>query len=392
MKNDKNKVSNVPNLRFPFVGDWEKYRVSDLLEFFTTNSLSWEQLEYNTENIYNLHYGLIHNGAPTLINADNYKLPNICKEYIPKTYTLCQDGDVAFADASEDTDDVAKVVEFFTCNNKKIVCGLHTIQGRDKLNVTVKGFKGYAFSSYPFHHQIRRLAQGTKVYSISQKNFSECFIGIPSKEEQTKIANLMKLIDDRISTQRQIIEDLKLLKSSICQQIFNNQNYVESVKLGNLCNITTGKLDANAMVNNGLYKFFTCAEDPYQIDNYAFDTEALLISGNGANVGYIHYYNGKFNAYQRTYVLDKVKCNILYMKFYLQTKLHKRIEQEKNTGNTPYIVLTTLTDMIINLTSIKEQKQIVDFLSAIDEKMEIEKQLLIKYIKQKKYLLSNLFI
>jgi len=208
---NRNKIANVPNLRFPFDGTWKKYRASDLLEFFTTNSLSWEQLEYDTENLNNLHYGLIHKGLPTQVNTDNFQLPNIGKEFIPKSFTLCQDGDVAFADASEDTNDVAKAIEFFNCNDKKIVCGLHTIHGRDKLNVTVKGFKGYAFSSVSFRNQIRRLAQGTKVYAVSQRNFAECFIGIPSKEEQTKIAYLLQLIDDRISTQSQIIEGLQSL-------------------------------------------------------------------------------------------------------------------------------------------------------------------------------------
>ena len=58
------------------------------------------------------------------------------------------------------------------------------------------------------------------------------------------------------------------------------------------------------MKSEGLYPFFTCAEEVYRIDNFAFDTEALLISGNGVNLGYIHYYKGKFNAYQRTYVLN----------------------------------------------------------------------------------------
>lgn len=64
------------------------------------------------------------------------------------------------------------------------------------------------------------------------------------------------------------------------------------------------------MCENGRYKLFTCAKEVYSINEYGFDTEALLISGNGANVGYIHYYNGKFNAYQRTYVLDGFICSI----------------------------------------------------------------------------------
>ncbi|MCA8835860.1 MAG: restriction endonuclease subunit S [Proteobacteria bacterium] len=112
--------------------------------------------------------------------------------------------------------------------------------------------------------------------------------------------------------------------------------------LGELCEIATGKVDANAMVENGQYRFYTCAKNYYFIDDYAFDTDALLISGNGANVGYIHHYKGKFNAYQRTYVLDKFPENILFIKHYLDYNLHKRIFVEKKEGNTPYIVKSTL--------------------------------------------------
>ena len=149
----KHTKPNVPNLRFPgFEGEWERIRVSDLLDFFSTNSLSWEQLEYGGEEILNLHYGLIHNGLPTQINLEESILPSVKSEFKPRKYTLCQDGDVAFADASEDTNDVGKVVEFMNCADREIVCGLHTIHGRDKLGKTVPGFKGYAFSSSAFHN------------------------------------------------------------------------------------------------------------------------------------------------------------------------------------------------------------------------------------------------
>ena len=75
----------------------------------------------------------------------------------------------------------------------------------------------------------------------------------------------------------------------------DGQNFPEweDTTLGELCSITTGKLDANAMIGNGEYRFYTCAKEYYRIDNYAFDTDALLVSGNGANVGYIHHYKGK---------------------------------------------------------------------------------------------------
>ncbi|KAA6322801.1 hypothetical protein EZS27_027694 [termite gut metagenome] len=228
MKEEKKKKANVPNLRFPkFEGEWEKYVISDILEFFPTNSLSWEQLEYNTDNLHNLHYGLIHKGLSTHIELKKCLLPNIKKEFLPNNYTVCNDGDIAFADTSEDTGDVAKVVEFLDCDGEKIVCGLHTIHGRDKLNLTVKGFKGYAFSSTIFRNQIRRLAQGTKVYSVSPKNFNESYISIPPKEEQSKIANLMLLIDQRIATQIKIINNLESLIKGLCQDFHNSVETTE---------------------------------------------------------------------------------------------------------------------------------------------------------------------
>ena len=147
-------------------------------------------------------------------------------------------------------------------------------------------------------------------------------------------------------------------------------------KLGDFSSITTGKLDANAMVENGRYRFYTCAREFYKIDQYAFDTEALLVSGNGANVGYIHYYKGKFNAYQRTYVLDNFRENIGYIKLYLDRYLKKRILQEKFEGNMPYIVLSTLKDMPISTPPTKEQEKIADFLTAVDERIAVgEKKL-----------------
>ena len=345
--NKDKKVLNVPHLRFPeFSGEWDKCKVSDLLDFYSTNSLSWEQLEYDTNVMMNLHYGLIHVGLPTMVDLAKDKLPNIKEDNMPKNFELCKEGDVAFADASEDTNEVAKAIEFYNLAGKNIVCGLHTIHGRDNKHKTVVGFKGYAFSSTAFHNQIRRIAQGTKIYSISTKNFSECYIGLPSKPEQTKIATLLRLIDERIATQNKIIEKYKSLIKGIAQHCIKESiSGITYVKLGDICKITTGKLDANAQVDNGIFPFFTCAEQPFKIDNFAFDTEALLISGNGANLGYINYYKGKFNAYQRTYVLDLFSENIQYIKWALKVLLPKRIAIEKSSSNTPYIVLSTLTDL-----------------------------------------------
>ena len=171
----------------------------------------------------NLHYGLIHVGLPTMVDLTKDKLPNIKEGNMPKNFARCKEGDVAFADASEDTNEVAKAIEFYNLNGNDVVCGLHTIHGRDNSDNTVIGFKGYLFSSMVFHHQIRRIAQGTKIFSINTKNFAECYVGVPSKEEQTKIATLLRLIDERIMTQNKIIEDLNKLKSAIIEMEYTHK-------------------------------------------------------------------------------------------------------------------------------------------------------------------------
>ena len=392
--NKDKKILNVPHLRFPeFSGEWKKVNVSKLLDFYSTNSLSWEQLDYNNGKIKNLHYGLIHKGLSTMIDVFSASLPYIKEGTIPKSYTLFKEGDVAFADASEDTNDVAKAIEVINCDGQQIVSGLHTIHGRDNSNQTVIGYKGYAFASDSFHKQIRRIAQGTKVFSISIRNFDEVYIGVPSKDEQTKIAKLLISIDERIATQNKIIEKLQsLIKGIALHCIKESTSGNTYVKLGDICQITTGKLDANAQVDNGIYPFFTCAEQPFKIDSFAFDTEALLISGNGANLGYINYYKGKFNAYQRTYVLDLFSENIQYIKWALKVLLPKRIAIEKSSSNTPYIVLSTLTDLRLPIPCKSKQSFIANLMQSLERKLSNQIAQYDSYNYLKQYLLRQMFI
>ncbi|MCR9012511.1 restriction endonuclease subunit S [Gabonibacter chumensis] len=162
--------------------------------------------------------------------------------------------------------------------------------------------------------------------------------------------------------------------------------------LKDICHITTGKLDANAMVEGGKYPFYTCAEIPFAINEYAFDTEALLISGNGANLGYINYYNGRFNAYQRTYVLDAFTENIHFVKCVLKVMLPKRIAIEKSTSNTPYIVMSTLAEMKIFLPSKKCQNHIANLMCNLEIKLHQQTTILKNFRHIKSYLLQQMFI
>ena len=146
-------------------------------------------------------------------------------------------------------------------------------------------------------------------------------------------------------------------------------NGVEYKKLQELCNtITTGKLNANAMNEDGKYPFFTCDSKPSKINEYAFDEEAILISGNGSQVGHINYYKGKFNAYQRTYILyDFNKIKVKYLLHYLGAYLKGYILINSKKGSVPYITLPILQNFKVPVPPIEVQNEIVRILDSFTE-------------------------
>ena len=393
--NKDKKILNVPHLRFPeFSEEWEICKVSELLDFYSTNSLSWEQLEYGTKAMMNLHYGLIHVGLPTMVDLTRDNLPNIKEDNMPKNFELCKEGDVAFADASEDTNEVAKPIEFFDLAGKNIVCGLHTIHGRDNKNKTVIGFKGYAFSSSAFHNQIRRIAQGTKIYSISTKNFSECFIGIPSKVEQTKIATLLRLIDERIATQNKIIEDLKKLKSAISERLFKSVKGF-TVLLSDLCDIVKGKqINGENLSDSGNYYVMNGGTEPSgYYDNYNVEASTISISEGGNSCGYVQFNTSPFWSGGHCYSIQNIadKVDNMYLYHYLKSNEDAIMKLRIGSG-LPNIQKKDLAMFKIIVPKIEWQIKISTFLSSLERKAEIEERIQNVMQKQKLYLLQQMFI
>ena len=382
-------------MRFPkFSGEWEICKVSELLDFYSTNSLSWEQLEYGEKAMMNLHYGLIHVGLPTMVDLRRDKLPNVKEGNMPKNFELCKEGDVAFADASEDTNEVAKVIELFNLDNKDIVCGLHTIHGRDNKNKTIVGFKGYAFSSSAFHNQIRRIAQGTKIYSISTKNFSECYVGIPSKAEQTKIATLLRLIDERIATQNKIIEDLKKLKSAISERLFKSVKGF-TVLLSDLCDIVKGKqINGENLSDSGNYYVMNGGTEPSgYYDNYNVEASTISISEGGNSCGYVQFNTSPFWSGGHCYSIQNIadKVDNMYLYHYLKSNEDAIMKLRIGSG-LPNIQKKDLAMFKIIVPKIEWQIKISTFLSSLERKAEIEERIQNVMQKQKLYLLQQMFI
>ena len=394
--NNENKILNVPNLRFPeFCGEWETIKVSELLDFYSTNSLSWEQLDYSNGKIKNLHYGLIHKGVPTMVDVACDSLPYIKEESMLKSFTLFKEGDVAFADASEDTNDVAKAIEVVNCDNQQIVSGLHTIHGRDNSNRTVIGYKGYAFASDSFHKQIRRIAQGTKVFSISVRNFDEAYIGIPSKEEQTQIAKLLITIDKRIATQNKIIEDLKKLKSAITDLLFHSIADAHTIRLGEIAHITNGAgdvQDANTEHQEDWYPFFDRSEELKWFPTYSFDKEAVIYAGEGQSF-YPRYYNGKFALHQRCYAItDFASCIIPKYCYHFMNTLNSYFVRNSVGSTVPSLRMDIFQKVEIRLPPIPKQQHICKIIDAFYTKLEVEQRDISILQELKQFLLSQMFI
>ena len=149
-------------------------------------------------------------------------------------------------------------------------------------------------------------------------------------------------------------------------------------RLGNYVRIRTGKLDANASSANGQYPFFTCAVEPLKIDSYSYDCECVLVAGNGdLNV---KYYDGKFDAYQRTYIiesLDKTVLTVPYLYCFLD-KYVETLRQQAIGGVIKYIKLGNLTEAEIPIPSVVEQEKIVGNLGKVKELIALRKEQLAK--------------
>ena len=166
---------------------------------------------------------------------------------------------------------------------------------------------------------------------------------------------------------------------------FTNTGTWEQRKLGEFADISTGKLDANAMVEDGEYDFYTSGMKKYRIDTPAFEGPAITIAGNGATVGYMHLADGEFNAYQRTYVLQNFQANRYFLYSEISKKLPRKIAQEARTGNIPYIVMDMLTELTISLPVLEEeQAKIGAFFKQLDNTIALHqrKLTLLEQLKQ----------
>ena len=200
-------------------------------------------------------------------------------------------------------------------------------------------------------------------YNRHFKWLKEAKIYYPNSEEQSKIVLILDGISSVIEHRQRQLQKLDELVKARFVELFGdpelNPRGLPVLPWNAVFLTTTGKLDSNAMVENGRYPFFTCAKESYKIDSYAFDCEALLLAGNNAAGIYdVKHYKGKFNAYQRTYVLRLMneKWSYILFKRQLEDKLQYLQSQSKGT-NTRYLTLGILNELRFVVPPVAEQEQ-----------------------------------
>ncbi len=290
--------------------------------------------------------------------------------------------------------------------NSILMCSRATIGPRCINRVpmaTNQGFKnlvckkGYYYEFIYYYIEILlnyllKKSNGSTFLELSKSELDKSECVIPQlKQEQSRIAEVLMQWDKAIELQEKYIKQLEFRKKAIMQKLLTPKDEWDKKSLYNICKIETGKLDVNAMVEDGEYPFFTCSKQVYRIDQYAYECEALLMAGNG-DIGDIKYYNGKFNAYQRTYVLYDFSCDIKYVMYFLQQNFDRAVMRGTQRSSMPFIKLELLKEAIIKIP--KNKDFVVKILSQADIEISLQAQKLNKLLKQRKamqqYLLTGI--
>lgn len=428
------KQALVPRLRFPEfleAGEWRSDYMGDLYGFHPTNTFSRDKLNYTEGEVKNIHYGDIHTKFATLFDVTKELVPFIndtepVERIRPENY--CIEGDVIFADASEDMEDVGKSIEIVNSNNEKIVSGLHTILARQLTNRLVIRFGGYLFKSGVIRKQIKREAQGAKVLGISSRRLSRIKVCYPSdREEQQKIADCLSSLDALIAAQADKIDALKTHKKGLMQQLFPREGETvprlrslefrdagewRKCKLEELAKRGSGHTPnkRHPSYYNGGIKWVSLADSDKLDKGYIFTTKheiseaglrnssavlhspETVILSRDAGVGKSGVLHSPMAVSQHfiAWSCEKSKLSNWFLYYFLQTM--KPTFESIAVGNTiKTIGLSYFKNMMIVVPAVEEQQTIADCLSSLDALIAAHTEKLGALNAHKKGLMQQLF-
>lgn len=217
---------------------------------------------------------------------------------------------------------------------------------------------------------------GATIPHIYFKDYKNETFNLEALERQKEIVTVLEKCEKVIEYRKRELNELDSLIKARFVEMFYEKGY-PVLKWNDVFITTTGKLDSNASVEKGAYPFFTCSKELLRIDTYAFDQEALLLAGNNASGKYdVKYYAGKFNAYQRTYVLSlKENWSYRLFQYQLEDKL-EYLQQQSLGGLTKYLTLKILGELEFVIPPEELQSEFEIFVTqVIKSKVAVQKAL-----------------
>lgn len=379
-KNQGRKVLNVPNLRFPeFQGEWEEHYLSDYLDF--KNGLNPKPDKFGRGIKFISVMDILNN---TVITNDCIRVSVDVSE--EELHNFCVgNGDMLFQRSSETLEDVGRANVYM--DDKPAVFGGFVIRGKKKAEYNPLFFR-YLLASPFARRKIIPMGAGAQHFNIGQEGLNRVKLHFASLDEQKKIATFLSLLDERIATQNKIIDKLQSLIKGIAQKIVRNN--MPNVRLTECLECKSSTLQESEVCEQGTYPVYGANGIVGYLDNYNTEGEAVYIIKDGSGVGTVSYVKGKCSA---TGTLNTLQAKEGYSLQYLYYLLKVFNFEPYKTGMAiPHIYFKDYGKAKVYCPSYTEQLQYARLLSAIDNKLSIEQNILTKLSLQKQYLLRQMFI
>ena len=381
-ENKEKKVLNVPNLRFPeFQGKWGKTTFGNIATGFDYG-MNAAAKSYDGENKY-IRITDIDESSSTYDDTDIVSPDRTLSDNY-----LVKERDILLARTGAST---GKTYLYRKSDGKLYYAGFLI-----RANVTTHN-PYFVFSQLHTHRYWRWvsiMSARSGQPGINSQEYSSFPVFTTSIQEENKIAKLLSLLDDRISTQNKIIEDLKKLKSAISERLFKDTKG-DVITLSEICDIVKGEqINGELLSEHGKYYVMNGGTDPSgYYDNYNVEAYTISISEGGNSCGYVQFNKCPFWCGGHCYSIQNIADNVynLYLYHYLKTE-EKVIMKLRIGSGLPNIQKKDLTTFKIKLPTSEQQKAISDILSLQEQKAEIEEQMLIAMQAEKQYLLRQMFI
>ena len=379
--NNDNKVLNVPHLRFPeFSGEWKMCTIGELITKVGSGvTPRGGEAVYKTE------------GHP-FVRSQNVGLGNLLLDDIAfideETHLRQKNTELQFNDVLLNITGAS--IGRSALVDKQIVGGnvnQHVCIIRTKENLVPSFICSFLLSNYG-QRQIDSFQAGGNRQGLNFEQIKSIKITIPSKDEQIKIAKLLRAIDERIATQNKIIDKLQSLIKGIAQNVARNNK--PNIRLSECLECSSSTLQESDVCKNGTYPVYGANGIVGYLDNYNTEKEAVYIIKDGSGVGTVSYVTGKCSA---TGTLNTLQAKEGYSLQYLYYMLKVFNFEPYKTGMAiPHIYFKDYGKAKIFCPSYTEQLKYARLLSAIDNKLSAEQSILTDLSLQKQYLLRQMFI